>query len=91
MKFSNSALFLKIITFLLLVLITIYSYLHIFTDNYFSDYSYSELFINYQAGLIRRGLLGEIYWQYNKLIKTDPKIFFGLIFYFLYLFQIILL
>lgn len=88
MKYFNKIITLEIIVFLIILLISIYSYIHIFTDYFFSDYSYSELFINYQAGLIRRGLIGEIYWQYNKIIATDPKIFFGIIFYALYALQV---
>ena len=48
---------LEFLIFLILILLSIYSYIHIFTDNLSSEYSFNELFINYQAGLIRRGLL----------------------------------
>ena len=88
MKYINKFFSLEIIALFLLLLFSIYSYFHIFTDNYFSNYSFSELFINYQAGIIRRGLLGEIFWQYNQLVETNPKQFFGIIFYILYILQI---
>lgn len=88
MKYLNKILTPEIILIILVLLISVYSYLHIYTDNFLSKYSYSELFINYQAGLIRRGLLGELYWQYNKIVETDPKRFFGLIYYILYITQI---
>ena len=88
MKYFNKILSPEIFLIILVLLLSSYSYIHIFTDDLFSNYSYSELFINYQAGLIRRGLLGEFYWQYNNIIETDPKKFFGLIFYILYIIQI---
>ncbi len=88
MKYLNKILSPEFFLLILVILISSYSYIHIFTDKLFSSYSYSELFINYQTGLIRRGLLGEFYWQYNKIIETEPKKFFGLIFYILYITQI---
>ena len=43
-----------------------------------SNYAFNELFINYQAGLIRRGLLGEIFWIINKFLSVKPIVFFFL-------------
>ena len=88
MKYINKIFTLENMIFLVFLIFSIYSYQHIFTDNFLSKYSYSELFINYQAGFIRRGLLGELFWQTKNYINIDPKIFFGIIFYVLYLFQI---
>ena len=88
MKYLNKFFSLEIMIFIIILIISIYSYLHIFTNSLHSSYSYSELFINYQAGFIRRGLLGEIFWQINKYFFIDPKIFFGFIYYILYLLQI---
>ena len=88
MKYLNKILSPETFFIILLIFISSYAYLHIFTDKLFSSYSYNELFINYQTGLVRRGLLGEFYWQYNKIFQTDPKKFFGLIFYILYISQI---
>ena len=90
-KFKNilkSIVKIEFLIFLIILITSIYSYIIIFTDIAYSDYAYNELFINYQVGLIRRGLLGEIYWQLDKYFMLKPKIFFGLIFYFLYLLQI---
>ena len=83
----------KIETFVLIIffIFSIYGYLHIYSDLYFNAYSFNELFINYQAGFVRRGLLGEIFWQIHKYNNIDPKLFFGYFFYFLYLIKIILL
>ena len=53
-------------------------------------YAYNELFINYEAGFVRRGLLGQIFFFFYKYLNISPRIFFGLVFSFLYLIQIIL-
>ena len=64
MKYLNKFFSLEIMIFVIILIISIYSYLHIFTNSLHSSYSYSELFINYQAGFIRRGLSGEIiFWS----------------------------
>ena len=83
----------KIETFALIIffIFSIYGYAHIYTDLFFNEYSFNELFINYQAGFVRRGLLGEIFLQINSFNNIDPKLFFGFLFYFLYLIKIILL
>ena len=67
-----------------------YFFINLYTS--FSDniYAFNELFINYQAGFIRRGLLGEVAWQLNNFYSIDPKTFFSLFFFLIYLFQIIL-
>lgn len=79
---------LEILIFLIVILLSIYSYIQIFTDNLFSEYSFNELFINYQAGLIRRGLLGELFWQLDKHFSINPKFFFGSIIFIANLLQI---
>ena len=53
-------------------------------------YAFNELFINYQAGFIRRGLLGEIFWQLNSKFSIKPEIFFSYFFFIIYLVQIFL-
>ena len=50
-------------------------------------YAFNELFINYQAGFIRRGLLGEIFWQLHNKFSIDPKFFFSFFFLIIYLVQ----
>jgi len=82
--------FLNSIFFFIFILIFIYGIGHIYTNKYFSNYSFSELFINYQSGFIRRGLLGEIFWQINSFFNINPKFFFGLIFLFLNITQLFL-
>ena len=53
-------------------------------------YAFNELFINYQAGFIRRGLLGEIFLQLNSQFSINPRIFFSYFFYAIYLATILL-
>ncbi len=53
-------------------------------------YAFNELFINYQAGFIRRGLLGEIFWQLNDKFSINSKFFFSFFFFIIYLAQIFL-
>ena len=72
-----------LITFIFFISINfIYFYVNI-TGNNYGVYAFNELFVNYQAGFIRRGLLGEIVWQLHKFYLIDPNIFFSL--FFLYL------
>tara|TARA_Y100000816_G_C26107146_1_gene588709 strand:- start:4625 stop:5914 length:1290 start_codon:yes stop_codon:yes gene_type:complete len=90
-KFKNgfqSILQIEILILIITIITSVYSYIIIFTDKLIFEYAYNELFINYQAGLIRRGLLGEIFWQLDKYFELNPKIFFGIIYYLLYLAQI---
>ena len=48
--------------FLFLIIINfVYFYLNLKANINSSDYAFNELFINYQAGFIRRGFLGEIF------------------------------
>ena len=60
---------------------SVYFFINLYTS--FSDniYAFNELFINYQAGFIRRGLLGEVAWQLNNFYSIDPKTFFSLFFF----------
>ena len=39
-------------------------------------WAFNELFINYSGGLIRRGLLGELFLITNNNFNTNPLIFF---------------
>ena len=77
-------------TLLYLILIS-FSYFYInLQPNAFSEYAYNELFINYQSGPIRRGLLGEIFWFFNHFFSIGPIIFFANLFLILHLLQIYL-
>tara|TARA_B100001057_G_scaffold434131_1_gene463502 strand:- start:967 stop:2262 length:1296 start_codon:yes stop_codon:yes gene_type:complete len=80
---------LYLLTFLFLILINfIYFYLHLTSNIEVSSYAFNELFINYQAGFIRRGLLGEIAWQIDSIFSIKPIIFFGILFLVVFLSQV---
>lgn len=85
-KINSCILSLSIIFFLIINLI--YFTLNLNVD--LEVYAFSELFINYQAGFIRRGLLGEIFWQLNDKFSINPKFFFSFFFLIIYLAQIFL-
>ena len=88
---KNKSFLVSSSTLLLLIIINIvYFYLNL--KNYInsSNYAFNELFINYQAGLIRRGLLGEIFWIINKFSAVKPIVFFSYLFLIIHLLQIYL-
>jgi len=90
--FNKNLLSFCINQFILLFLILItfnYFYLNL-QENVSFLYAYKELFINYQSGLVRRGLLGEIFWFFNKHFSINPVIFFANLFLCLHLIQIYL-
>ena len=79
------------ITFIFFLIINfIYFYINLVENSDTNIYAFNELFINYQAGFIRRGLLGEIAWQLNKIFFVEPRVFFSFLFLIIYFFQIIL-
>ena len=55
-----------------------------------NNYAFNELFINYQSGLIRRGLLGEVFLFFNKSFFIKPIVFFSYLFLILHLIQVYL-
>ncbi len=81
----------EIFTFIIFFIFSVYGYAHIYKSLYINEYSFNELFINYQAGFVRRGLLGEIFWHINLHNNVNPRVFFGYLFYFLYIIKIFLL
>lgn len=50
---------------------------NLFTYNYKNSYAFSELFLNYQGGFVRRGFLGEIFMIFHKNFNTSPIVFFS--------------
>jgi hypothetical protein len=53
-----------------------------------NGWAYNNLFINYSAGFVRRGLLGEIFLQANEFFKISPLYFFTTVLFFAYFLQI---
>ena len=92
-KFSKKTIDINLLNFkfifiFLISIVTCYFYLNLNSLIEVSDYAFNELFINYQAGFIRRGFLGEIYWYLDYFFSLDARIFFSYLFYLLYLVQI---
>ena len=85
-----SSILKNFILFFLVTITIVYFFLNMQESISTSNYAFNELFINYQAGFIRRGLLGEIFWQINKIFSLKPLIFFSYFFLILYLMQIYL-
>ena len=88
-KINSFFLLISLIFFVFINLIYFYSNFQIKMSDYI--YSLDELFINYQAGFIRRGLLGEIAWQLNNFFSIEPKFFFNIFFFLIYLLKIFLI
>ena len=93
MNFSNNqkkinSYLLKLTFFFFITINIIYFVLHLTSNIEVSNYAYNELFINYQAGFIRRGFLGELAWQLNEIFLIKPINFFSIFFLFIYLSQI---
>jgi len=80
----------RIILLFLIIINCVYFYLNLKIDINSSGYAFKELFINYQAGLIRRGLLGEIFWILNNFFLIKPITFFCFLFLILHLSQVFL-
>ena len=69
----------------------IYFYLHLTSNILVDPYSFNELFINYQFGFIRRGLLGEIAWQFKNIFQIEFRDFFSIFFFLIHISNFILL
>ena len=67
---------LKLTFFFFVTINIIYFVLHLTSNIEVSNYAYNELFVNYQAGFVRRGLLGELAWQLNDSFLIQPINFF---------------
>ena len=89
-KKNKTFLVSRAILLFLIIINFAYFYLNLKSNINSSNYAFNELFINYQAGLIRRGLLGEIFWILNKFFLVKPITFFCYLFLILYITQIFL-
>ena len=69
----------------------IYFYLHLTSNISVDPYSFNELFINYQFGFIRRGLLGEIAWQLKHIFQIEFRNFFSILFFLIHIANFFLL
>jgi hypothetical protein len=74
------------ILFFLLLIISLPAFYDSFNSPILkNNYSFNELFINYQSGFIRRGLLGEIFYQIYQKLQINPVKIWAFIFLFLHL------
>ena len=89
-KINIDTLIIKFVLIFLIFISTCYFYLNLNDLIGAKSYAYNELFINYQAGFIRRGLLGEIFRQLNNFFSIKPLFFFSYLFFILYIAQIYL-
>ena len=55
-----------------------------------NKWAFWELFVNYAGGFMKRGILGEIFINLNRLFDISPFSFFSPLFIFLYTLQIII-
>ena len=52
-------------------------------------WAYNNLFINYTAGFVRRGLFGEIFINLNEIFNINPLHFFTTLLFIAYFLQIL--
>ena len=78
--------------FLLLIITIFYLQLYLTASNEIigDKWAYNNLFINYSAGFVRRGILGEVFLIINKIYNVGPLDFFPKILFILYLTQLII-
>ena len=88
MKINNKHIY---IIFFLIIFLIFAKIFYQSTQNIIGGgWAFNELFINYSGGLIRRGLLGELFLITNNNFNTSPLIFFSLIFILLHSILLIL-
>ena len=74
--YKNDKIVYHFYSLIFFIINTIYFYLHLSSNISVDPYSYNELFVNYQSGFIRRGLLGEIAWQLKTIFQIEFINFF---------------
>ena len=87
-KNQNKLLFNFLFLILFLVL-SVYFYKSFFSM-FGNKWAFWELFVNYEGGFMKRGILGEIFINLNKSFGISPFSFFSPLFVFLYSLQIII-
>ena len=76
--------------FILIFIIYISYFFKSFNYSLGDNWAYNNLFINYTAGFVRRGLLGNIFLKLNNNYGLSPLPFFTIIFFSCYFIQLIL-
>ena len=70
--FKNIDRYLFYISIIIIFYIYLQFYLKSFEVNYLNNYAYSELFLNYEGGFVRRGLIGQIFLILNNNFAIKP-------------------
>lgn len=70
---------------LFILIIYFFYYAKSFSYDYKNSYAFSELFLNYQGGFVRRGLLGEIFMILHKNLSLSPIFFFSTILFLIHI------
>ena len=89
-KYFTKENFIKV-AFYLFIFIYVCYYFRSYSYDYQNSYSFSELFLNYEGGFVRRGFLGQVYLYFYGFFQTSPIIFFSSIFFFIHILNIFLL
>ena len=78
------------ICFFVVTFIYISYFILSFSENFFSsNYAFNELFINYEYGFVRRGLIGQLTIFFYENFSISPKKFLNCLFIFLHSVQLI--
>lgn len=89
MIFNKKITFLEI-CFIIIASIYITYFILSFDENFYSsNYAFNELFINYEYGFVRRGLIGQIIIYLNDNFFIKPRIFLNNLFIFIHSLQLI--
>ena len=75
---------------ILILIAILFTYKILNFEKNFINYTYIENLINYQGGFIRRGFLGSIAYFLYETFDVNPKFFFIIIYYSLYIFLILI-
>ena len=87
-KLKNLANFFpEIILFLIFILLSFQFFNY---EKNLTNYVFEENLINYYGGLIRRGFLGSIALFFFQSFEINPKLFFTIIYYSLYIFLVLI-
>jgi len=82
LKYINKKLYSSL--FILVGIFFIHQFLNSFIQIPGDKWAYSELFINYSGGIIRRGLLGSLFLELNNSLGLKPLYFYSSFFVFAY-------
>ena len=93
--FENINRYLFNISAFIICFIYLSYFIQSFYIDYIGHYAFKELFVNYEGGFVRRGLIGQIFLYFYNIFEFKPEVFFPILMIFfhsiyLFLFLIIL-